>query len=157
LLVGVGSGVVLVTLAVFVYPSVALVALLMLTTTVNDAVAPLARLATVPVTALPLLLTNSPLPFTLSTFSPAGTTSVTVTFTAVLGPALPTTITKLIVLPAVFPLGRLAVFVMLRSALVFTTIVAVLTLFVGVLSAVVVVTVLVAVTGPLAGTVKLSV
>jgi hypothetical protein len=76
---------------------------------------------------------------------------------AVLGPALPTTITKLIVVLAVFPLGRLAVFVIDRSALVFTTIVAVLRLFVGVLSAVVVVTVLVAVTGPLAGTVKLSV
>jgi hypothetical protein len=138
--------VVLVTLAVLVYPSVALPVLLMLTTMVSVAVAPLARLLIVPLTLLPALPAPSPLPLTLSTFSPAGTTSLTVTFAAVLGPALTTTIAKLIVELAVFPLGWLATLLTLRSATAFALLAAVLTLFVGVLSAVVVVTVAVAVT-----------
>ena len=133
--------VVLVTLAVLVYPSVALPVLLMLTTMVSVAVAPLARLLIVPLTLLPALPAPSPLPLTLSTFSPAGTTSLTVTFAAVLGPALTTTIAKLIVELAVFPLGWLATLLTLRSATAFALLAAVLTLFVGVLSAVVVVTV----------------
>jgi hypothetical protein len=100
----------------------------------------------VPLTLFPLALRLSPLPLTLSTFSPAGTTSLTVTFAAVLGPALTTTIAKLIVELAVFPLGWLATLLTLRSATAFALLAAVLTLFVGVLSAVVVVTVAVAVT-----------
>jgi hypothetical protein len=64
---------------------------------------------------------------------------------AVLGPALTTTIAKLIVELAAFPLGWLATLLTLRSATAFALLAAVLTLFVGVLSAVVVVTVAVAV------------
>ena len=94
--------------------------MLRLTTMVSVAVAPLARLAVVPVMLLPLTLTVRPLPLALSTFSPAGTTSVTVTLAAALGPALLTTIAKLIVAPAPVPLGVLAVLTTVRSALATT-------------------------------------
>jgi hypothetical protein len=124
---------------------------------VSVAVAPLARLAVVPVMLLPLTLTVRPLPLALSTFSPAGTTSVTVTLAAALGPALLTTIAKLIVAPAPVPLGVLAVFTTVRSALALTVIVSVPLLLAVLLSGVVVVTVLVALTGPLPGTTKLMV
>jgi hypothetical protein len=156
LFVGVLSGVVLVTLAVLVYTSAALPVLLMLTTMVSVAVAPLARLATVALTLLPALVALTPSPLTLKTFSPAGTTSLTVTLAAVLGPALTTTIAKLMVELAVLPLGWLATLLRLRSALALTASAAVPMLLVGVLSAVVVVTVLVAVT-LLTGMVKVKV
>jgi len=109
---------------------VALLALLRETTTVTVALAPEARAAAVPCTPCPLEPpVTSPLPLTLSTFRPVGTTSVTVTSTAVLGPALLTTIAKLMVAPAPVPLGVLAVFTTLRSALAVTPMVAVRVLF----------------------------
>ena len=68
-----------------------------------------------------------------------------------------TTMEKLIVEPAPEPLGWLAVFTTPTSALSFTPIVAVPVLLESTGSAVVVVTVLVALTGPLAGTVNVTV
>ncbi|MDO9406217.1 MAG: hypothetical protein Q7T87_19480, partial [Polaromonas sp.] len=59
-------------------------------------------------------------PVALTTVRPVGTTSVTVTLVAALGPALLITIAKLIVAPAPVPFGVLAVFVTERSAIATT-------------------------------------
>ena len=61
-------------------------ALLIVTTIVSVAFAPEARLAIVPCTLCPLLLALIPLPLTLCTLRPVGTTSVTLTLLAALGP-----------------------------------------------------------------------
>ena len=95
LLVAVGSGVVLVTLAKLVTATLWLVALDRLTITVMVAW-PTPMLAAVAVKPK-VLVTSVKLPaaFTLALtkLTPAGSTSVTVTLAAALGPALPTTIT----------------------------------------------------------------
>jgi hypothetical protein len=131
-------------------------ALLIVTTIVSVAFAPEARLAIVPCTLCPLLLALIPLPLTLCTLRPVGTTSVTLTLLAALGPRLLTTSAKLIVAPAPVPLGVLAVLTMRRSALALTAAVAVAVLLAVFGSAVVVVIVLVPLTC-VAGTVKVTV
>jgi hypothetical protein len=90
LLLGVGSGVVLVTLAVLVIRPEALLA--NCTTSVTVAVALAAKLATLAVTWPVLVFKLSPPDWlALSKVTPAGKTSLTVTFCATLGPALLTT------------------------------------------------------------------
>ena len=90
LLVGVLSGVVLVAVATLVNVLLALVLLLKDTTTVIVAV-PVLKFAVVAVSAAPLV-TSVRLPegltLALSKVAPLGNTSVTVTFAALLGPAL---------------------------------------------------------------------
>ena len=138
-------------------PSVALVALLMLTTTVSVAVRPLTRLRRrCPRSRCCVALASPPAPATLSTFARRHHVCHR-DVAAVLGPAFTTTIAKLMVELAVFPLGWLRHLAHLRSATAFRHHQCRrATLFVGVLSAVVVVTVLVAVT-LLTGTVKVKV
>jgi len=92
----------------------------------------------------------------LTWFTPAGSTSVTVTFAAALGPALPTTITKLVVAPPAYTVLLPATLLIVSCAWSVTTIVAVDVLFARFGSAVVVVIVDVPVT-LLAGTVNVIV
>jgi hypothetical protein len=90
LLLGVGSGVVLVTLAVLVIRPEALLA--SCTVSVTVAVVLAAKLAVVAVICAVLVFSvNPPDWLALSSVTPAGSTSVRVTFCAVLGPALKTT------------------------------------------------------------------
>ena len=86
---GVGSGVVLVTWATLAIAPEAVLAACTVKVMVANVLE--ARLATVPVTALVLVLKLRPLALALTRLTPAGSASVTVTFCAALGPALKTT------------------------------------------------------------------
>jgi hypothetical protein len=89
LLVGVGSGVVLVTWATLAMAPEAVVAACTVKVMVAKPLA--AKLAVVPVTAPVLVLKLKPVAVALISVMPAGRASVTVMVLAVLGPALKTT------------------------------------------------------------------